>query len=290
MTISISCPHCGTQTDVDDSYAGTSGPCRECGEAVSVPGSRFGDDPVPVPKAKVAIPAVGIIIAALGVGALLCGGILVALLLPAVGSARQAARRVSCVNNVKQIQLGILNYESANGRLPPAYTVDENGRPMHSWRVLILPYMEQKALYDRYDMTEPWDSPDNLALTEQNVPAFYQCPSSPDTGSHTNYIVPYGASAMFDANGKLLDDIAAADGLSRTLSVVETNRSDIHWSEPRDWDISKSTFAVNGGRNDISSHHPGGANVAMGDGSVQFFADGLDTIALEAMTTADAGD
>ena len=91
--------------------------------------------------------------------------VLLGMLLPTTGYPRHLARRDCCRNNVKEIALAIHNYESANGHLPPAYIADENGNPMHSWRVLILPYIEgQQALFDRYDMDEPWDGPNNSKL------------------------------------------------------------------------------------------------------------------------------
>src|SRR5262245_46299640 len=71
-------------------------------------------------------------------------GILIALLLPATRSARPAARRAQCTNNLKQIALALRSYEQDHKALPPAYTVDESGRPLHSWRTLILPHLEQR--------------------------------------------------------------------------------------------------------------------------------------------------
>src|SRR5258708_3361414 len=68
-------------------------------------------------------------------------GLLIGLLLPAPRSARPAARRAQCNNNLKQIALALQNYEQAHKALPPAYTVDAEGRPLHSWRTLILPYL-----------------------------------------------------------------------------------------------------------------------------------------------------
>ena len=126
---------------------------------------------------------------------------LVTLLLPAVQAAREAARRTQCINNLKQIQLAILNYESANGHMPPAYTVDENGNPMHSWRVLILPYMEEVGVYDRYDLSEPWDSPANLALTQSYIPPQYQCPSNaPGMSTNTDYLAVEGPQGNLRGN------------------------------------------------------------------------------------------
>src|SRR5436190_7601184 len=84
-------------------------------------------------------------------------GLLVALLLPAMRfGTREAARRMQCSNHLKQIGLALQNYHDEYKSLPPAYIADTEGKPMHSWRVLILPFMEQKPLYDKYDFNEPW--------------------------------------------------------------------------------------------------------------------------------------
>src|SRR6476661_8060061 len=102
--------------------------------------------------------------------------VLVALLLPAVQQAREAARRSQCKNNLKQIGLALHNYHDVNGCFPPAYIADENGKPMHSWRVLILPYLDQAALHTEYNFSEPWDGPNNSRLLARR-PAVYACPS-----------------------------------------------------------------------------------------------------------------
>ena len=82
--------------------------------------------------------------------------ILVALLLPAVSRAREAARRRQCANQLKQIVLALLNYREANGCFPPAYIAGKNGKPMHSWKVIILPYIDGDSLYKQYRFDEPW--------------------------------------------------------------------------------------------------------------------------------------
>src|SRR5437867_4482802 len=89
-------------------------------------------------------------------------GLLVALLLPATRSGgREAARRMQCSNYHKQIGLALQNYHDDYHSFPPAYIADADGKPMHSWRVMILPYMERKGLYDKYDLNEPWNGPNN---------------------------------------------------------------------------------------------------------------------------------
>ena len=103
-------------------------------------------------------------------------GLLVGLLLSARGGAGPAARRNGCISNMKQIGLAVQSYESVHGHFPPAYTTDDQGNPLHSWRVLILPYLEEEELYDSIDLTKPWYHPDNLALANR-MPWVYRCPA-----------------------------------------------------------------------------------------------------------------
>ena len=294
MPIQVKCPHCGVETLVDEKYAGTSGPCRSCGQTVTTPANPYSADAgvagTPPPSSGGSGFPVVAIVGVLLVCMLLCGGVLVALLLPAVQAARTAARRTQSINNVKQINLALLNYESANGHFPPAYVTDEDGKPMHSWRVLILPYLEETAISEQYDMSQPWDSPANLALTEQYCPPVFQSPSDPSVANttYTSYVVPVGPNTLFNDKPRRMGEIA--DGTSRTLAVAEMTGANIHWSEPRDWDVTKSNFVVNGGPNEISSAHAGGGVVVgMADGSVQFLV-GSVPAALEAQTTVAGGD
>jgi hypothetical protein len=97
--------------------------------------------------------------------------VLIAFLLPAVRSARGAAYRSHCSSNLKQIALALHNYHDTFGAFPPAYVADESGKPMHSWRVLILPFLESSPLYDKYRFDEPWDGPNNRQLLK-HMPYF----------------------------------------------------------------------------------------------------------------------
>src|SRR5262245_52749889 len=101
-----------------------------------------------------------------------------ALLLPAPRQAREAARRMQCSNHLKEIGLALQNYHDVYQSFPPAYVANGEGRPMHSWRVLILPYLGHKALYDQYHFDEPWDGPNNSQLHKEKVSVFC-CPSRP---------------------------------------------------------------------------------------------------------------
>jgi prepilin-type processing-associated H-X9-DG protein len=224
---------------------------------------------------------------------LVCGGILVALLLPAVQAAREAARRVNCNNHVKQISIAILNYEQANHCFPPAYIADKNGKPMHSWRVLILPYLEHNDIYSQYRFDEPWNSPHNRELASR-MPEVYGCPSEEHPGgSITSYAMLVGPHAF--ANGSTPRTVSELkNGSSNTMMVAEATNAMINWMEPRDLDTEKMSFSINNSRPfeagrdrrpvrnvtrdnpGISSPHPGGATAAFCDGSVKFLDNSTD--------------
>ena len=192
---------------------------------------------------------------------------------------REAARRLQCNNDMRQIALALRNYRQANGCFPPAYIADKNGKPMHSWRVLILPYLDEQALYKLYNFNEPWDGPNNKKLLASR-PYGYSCPSDMDAYTRratcTSYVAVVGPKAAWPGKEpkKLTGD------LSQTIMLVESCNTDIQWTEPKD--VSLDAFlAGTPGCATISSKHPpdseffhytplAGANVALADGSVVF--------------------
>lgn len=214
-----------------------------------------------------------------------CAGILVGLLLPAVQASREAARRMQCSNNLKQIGLAMHNYHSTYGSFPPAYTMDDSGRRLHSWRTLILPYIEQQALYDQIDLDKPWDDPANLQAAAVAIPA-YECPSTPGgQPATTTYVAVVDPSGVFSGSqGTTFSNIP--DGLSNTVLVVETSPSNaVPWMSPQD--ISMNTFLATGSQ---PTAHAGGAQVVMSDGAVKFLSNNMQQGLRQAIVTKDGGE
>ncbi len=290
MPIDFRCPLCGHSTLVADQYAGQSGPCAKCGQMVTVPSPLGSTPPMtpPPPRSSGGAGAIVGIIAAVVLGFFLCGGVGVALLLPAVQAAREAARRSQCANNLKQIGLAFHNYHDTTGAFPPAYIADTNGKPMHSWRVLLLPYMEQGAMYNRYDQSQAWDSGANRQLLSQ-MPVTFQCPSAPSGTQSTSYVVVQGAETIFD--GSTPCKIASiTDGTSNTILVVEAPQANIPWTEPRDLTFAELSMVINGGANSPHSQHPGGVQVLLADGSVRFLSKNIAPEQLRALLTKAGGE
>ncbi len=303
MTIAFSCPHCGRFTEVADEYAGQSGPCAGCGRTVTIPSSAASktlkSSPLPKSapqrtqrsgrKSNNSLVLI-LVVAALG-GLCLCGGVMVALLLPAVQAAREAARRMECSNNLKQIALAMHNYHDVHKCLPAGYISDADGRPMHSWRVALLPYLERQDLYEQYNFDEPWDSPNNMRVAEQ-MPDVFRCSSSPLSGpgaNTTHYVVVLGdktqqglESAFGGDRWTRFRDVK--DGTSNTLMVVEA-KTPVPWTQP-DAD-PKFAQVMAGGV--IGSYHPGGENFAMMDGSVQFLSQAVDPDTMRMLIQPDDG-
>ena len=189
---------------------------------------------------------------------------------------KEAARRFRCKHNLQQVAIALHNYHDVYGCFPPAYIADERGRPMHSWRVLILPYMDQAPLYNLYRFDEPWDGPNNSRLAGE-VPYVFRCPTGAgrEEGDEewTSYVAIVGATTAFPNDGPAAIS-EFTDGTSTTLLVVEVVSSGIHWMEPRDLHVTQMAGTINAATGQgIGSAHEGGAHAAFGDGSVRFLSE-----------------
>jgi hypothetical protein len=203
----------------------------------------------------------------------------------------EAANRMHCARQFTQIGLAIHNYAQVYHSLPPAHTVDRNGRPLHSWRVLILPYMERDDLYARIRLNEPWDSPHNReVLRHEGALVSFHCPSATNPKDETSYVMVVGPDTISDGPHSV-PFWGIKDGTSNTIMFVEIKDSGIHWAEPRDLDFKEMSFRVNdpSGRG-VSSYHSGSAGVELADGSHRSLGDDIDPKLLKALITINGGE
>jgi prepilin-type processing-associated H-X9-DG protein len=193
-------------------------------------------------------------------------GVAVGLMLPAVQKVREAAARTKSQNNLRQINLAIINYaDTFNGNLPPAAICDKQGKPLLSWRVAILPYIEQDNLYKQFHLDEPWDSEHNIKLINR-MPNVYVLPlDTPKTELPSTYYQAFvGNGAGFELKGGLRFPGSFPDGTSNTIWVAEAEKP-VPWTKPDDiaydpMKMPKLGFHWGGGRY---------TQVAFADGSVR---------------------
>lgn len=211
---------------------------------------------------------------------------------PHVKRARAAAKRTERINRFRRIVLGILNYESANGALPTAGSYAEDGSPLLSWRVHILPYLgdEEQALYRKFRLDEPWDSPHNKQLLPL-MPDVYADPD-PDVTLHdrnavgrTTFVVPTGPGTAFAGpTGTKYKQIK--DGSVNTLALVElASMAAPYWTRPKDWVIDTAIPWERLKRTDRDW-----ITIALLDGSVRTIPLSTTDETLNAMVTIDGGE
>ncbi len=196
-----------------------------------------------------------------------------------------AADRVRSQNNLKQIALALHNYHDTYEGFPPAALVDKKGKPMLSWRVLILPFVEQDALYKQFHLDEPWDSEHNKKVFETHpMPKVFELPGAAKEGEKTTHYL------AFVGNGALFDPIqpckiaTITDGTSNTVMVATAAKA-VPWTKPDDIPFDPKAdprpqllFTGNG------------CNVAMADGSVRFIAKTVPEETLKAIITKAGGE
>jgi hypothetical protein len=212
-------------------------------------------------------------------------GILVALLLPAIQAAREAARRSQSMNHIRQLTLSLLNYESATKAYPAHASYSSDGKPLLSWRVHILPYLDEQALYEQFRLDEPWDSEHNRALIAR-MPAVFQNPNLPDQTGKTNYLAVVGEPCIFNGTqtGVRIQDIT--DGTAKTILLVEAAREQaVEWTRPDDWEFNPANPKAG-----LGGIRPGGWIAGFADGSVHFISQEIDEAILKAMFTRAAGE
>lgn len=225
-------------------------------------------------------------------------------------AARAAAKRTQSMNNLKHLALAFHNYVSAHDRFPPAAVIGPDGKPWHSWRVLLLPYLEQGALYETYDFSQPWDSPKNRAVAEK-MPALFRDPAREGPAdSLTDYAAIVGERCLFQPGLVTMenaDDFPACltrakhgsfaqvtDGTSNTIMFATLDPSrKVPWTKPEDIVVG-AEFAGVGAAEGIGAIHPAGSVkagiAAFADGSVQTLGETIDAGTVLALLTRNGGE
>ncbi|QEG41099.1 DUF1559 family PulG-like putative transporter [Roseimaritima ulvae] len=243
-----------------------------------------GQQPAP-PASNNTTKIVLIILGVLFLAFLLCGGVMVALLLPAVNAARQAALQMNTQNNVKQVGLAVHNYHDVYQQLPPLYATDANGNPVSSWRVSLLPFLEERALDEQWQAGQAWDSPANQSLLEQ-TPAAYrglgESPTGPHDGQCHLFVIDDPSALLSGDEPRHFRDVL--DGTSNTLFALYLPNRSVPWSAPQELSLDEA-FA------EVSAASPEAPVMAlMLDGSVRRLTTPLSRETFEAMVTPAGGE
>ena len=197
-----------------------------------------------------------------------------------VMESRAAGQRLQQLKNTMHIGIAMIMYEQANRSFPPA-VIEKDGRPLLSWRVAILPFLEADALYRQFHLDEPWDSPHNLEVAK-TMPSYFQSPDSPSDGK-TRVMLFTGKGAAFDG-GKKVCTADIRDGTSNTILCVEAGPDKaVPWTKPEDLAFDpENPLAA------LGKVSPQGIVAAFFDGSMHLLK--VDNKTLKALITPDGGE
>jgi beta-lactamase regulating signal transducer with metallopeptidase domain len=227
---------------------------------------------------------------------------LVAMLLPAVAQARQSARRAQSFNNLKQLALAMHNYADVNNSFPPAVLYGPDGKTPYSWRVALLPYLDQDQLFKQYKFDEPWDSENNKKVLAK-MPNVFRDPNDPPDSISSSYYGLVGPSTIFPGKKEGTKFLEILDGTSGTIMFVEAKR-DIPWTKPEDIpyadDVppanaaappkSPSRYAGDKPIPKLGGHYSDVFLAALCDGSVRAISQKSNEYLLRSLFTRDGGE
>ena len=204
---------------------------------------------------------------------------------PAGDAKRDAGQRAESTNKMKQLALAMHNYHDTYKHLPPAYVASKDGKPLLSWRVLLLPYLERNDLYKQFHLDEPWDSPNNKKLIER-MPTVYESPNSKVSGEwKTNYVTVRSEDTIFPGK-KAISFREIRDGTSNTIMLVEANDDQaVIWTKPDDFEYDQQDPI-----RDLVGLWPDGFLAGLADGSVRFIWSSTNPTDLKAFFTRNGGE
>ncbi|MGE3315518.1 MAG: DUF1559 domain-containing protein, partial [Planctomycetaceae bacterium] len=210
-------------------------------------------------------------------------------------------QRAQSRNNIKSILLAMHNYLDVHKHLPPSVVLGPDGKTPHSWRVELLPFLDQAKLYEKYRMNEPWDSPANKQVLAQ-MPDVFRAPGDAKDSTNTAYFVPTGPQTMFhlkqpqtmeslqksrgesDVGKRALNFRDIDDGTSNTVALIETKR-DVPWTRPQDIDCDPAIPLPRFGRLYADLFH-----VGMADGTTRAIPVNIDEKSVKALLSRAGGE
>ena len=195
---------------------------------------------------------------------------LLMVLRPELQAVGRFGRRQQSIDHLKQIGLALHTYHDVYKRLPQPAMAAADGKPLLSWRVAILPYLGQEALYKEFHLDEAWDSEHNHKLIDR-MPDVYRSLDSAAGGGRTSYVVPVGQGSAFDGQAKIaMSDIT--DGTSNTVMAVEMgDEQAVTWTKPDDFHFNMDQPSIG-----LTTPYPNGKLMLFCDGSVHFIMQSLD--------------
>jgi hypothetical protein len=193
----------------------------------------------------------------------------------------EAARRMETNSHLKLIGLAFSGYADVHNKtFPPAFNVDNNGKPLLSWRVLILPMLDGGALYDKFHLDEPWDSEHNKNLIAK-MPEEYKSPNSKVASEgKTNYLTVRGERTVFPGK-KGIKFAEIVDGMENTILMVEVpDNKAVIWTKPDDFEYDDE-HPLKG----LIGMWPNGFYVVLANGTIKFLLSSIDPKLLKALFT-----
>lgn len=202
---------------------------------------------------------------------------------PQLGAVTDFTRRQQSSEHLKQIGLAMHSYLDVHKHFSPAALTAADGKPLLSWRVAILPYLEQEALYEEFHLDEPWDSPHNRKLIDR-MPDVYKSLGVAATENRTPYVVPVGKGSAFEGTkGTAIGEIT--DGTSNTIMIMEVaDEQAVIWTKPDDYSYDPKQPAMG-----LTSPYSDGRLLSFCDGSVRFITQNLDDELLRRLLTRNDG-
>jgi hypothetical protein len=200
---------------------------------------------------------------------------------------RQLAERRAAVNNLRQLASAMHNYADAHrGRFPAVAHFDKQGKPLLSWRVLLLPFVGEGDLYREFRLDEPWDSPHNRELIGR-MPAVYQgLDRTLNREGKTYYLAPVGPAVAFGGPEGAHMPADFPDGTANTILLVEADDAHaVPWTKPEDLKIDLEQPHLG-----LGGHFPGEFLVALADGDARFLRKTIRKETLRAAFTRAGGE